>query len=91
MDPEDMYNALLGALTEHHKKLEEDAPRIGSMMPIAPFEAETDDGDHARVVGIVTNPGADVLDFVVVKTLSGGELIATTEGSVWAVKKEEAA
>jgi len=90
MDPEDMYNALLGALTDHQKKMEEDAPRIGTMMAMAPFDAETDDNERVRVVGLVTNPGADMIDFVVLKTLEGGEMIAVTEGSVWPVKEKAA-
>jgi len=31
------------------------------------------------------------IDFVVLKTLSGGEIIPTTEGSLWPVERKEAA
>lgn len=91
MEPEEMYEAVLAALTDHAAKLAEDAPRIGTMMAMAPFDAETDDNERVRVVGLVTNPGADMIDFVCLKTLEGGETIAVTEGSVWPVKKEEKA
>ncbi|WP_315924849.1 hypothetical protein [Mesorhizobium sp. SP-1A] len=85
MDGEEMYHAFLGALTDHAAKLAEDARRVGALMPIEPFDAETVDDERVRVVGVVTNPGSDCLDFVVLKTLEGGEVIPTTEGSVWPV------
>jgi hypothetical protein len=86
MDGEEMYHAVLGALADHAAKQAEDAPRVGALMRIAPFDAETCDNEPVRVVGVVTNPGSDCLDFVVLKTLEGGEVIPTTEGSVWPVK-----
>lgn len=88
MDGEDIYNAVIGALADHQKKMEEDSPRHGAMMPISPFDAETIDDERVRVVGVIQNPGADCLDFVVLKTLEGGEMIPTTEGSVWPTEKE---
>lgn len=81
-----MYNAVLGALAEHRRETEEDAPRLSAgMMAIAPFDAETEDGERVRVVGVVANPALDMLNFVVLKTLDGGEIIPTDEGSVWAI------
>lgn len=87
MEPEDLYNAVLGALTDHARKQEQETPSISSgMLPVEPFDAETDDNVRVRVVGIVSNPASETLDFVVLKTLNGGEIIPTTEGSVWAIE-----
>ncbi|MBZ9698812.1 hypothetical protein [Mesorhizobium sp. CO1-1-9] len=92
MDGEEMYHAVLEALTDHHKRLEEDASRLSAgIMAIAPFDAETADDESVSVVGIVSNPIDGCLDFVVLKTLEGGEMIPTTEGSVWPLAKRKAA
>jgi hypothetical protein len=86
MDASKMYDAFLGALSDHAKKQAEDESRLTSgMIPIAPFDAETIDDERVRVVGIVSNVAHDMLDFVVIKTMPGGEMIPTTEGSLWPV------
>ncbi|TGQ94622.1 hypothetical protein EN851_03440 [Mesorhizobium sp. M8A.F.Ca.ET.208.01.1.1] len=90
LEQEDVYHAMLAALTEHQRQRNEDAPSLGQMMPIAPFDAETFDDERVKVVGVIRNPGMDVLDFVVIKTLEGGEMTPATESSVWPLTKEAA-
>lgn len=86
MEYEDMRAAVLAALEYHSEKQEERAPTVAAgMLPIEPFEAETGDGEPCRAIGVVTNPGADHIEFVVLKTLDGGEMFPTTEGSLWRV------
>ena len=92
MDPNEMYGAVLDALTDHAKKREEDAPRKAvGMMSIQPFDAETADDESVRAVGVIAYGDMNDIDFVVLKTLSGGEIIPTTEGSLWPVERKEAA
>lgn len=90
MDYDEMRAAVFAALEDHREKQEEAAPTVGAgMLPIEPFEAETSDGELCRAIGVVTNPGADCIEFVVLKTLDGGEMFPTTESSLW--KREAAA
>ncbi len=84
MDYEDVYNAMLSALEDHARERGDELPQLSpGMMAIEPFEAECSDGGRCRAVGVVTNPAQDALDFVVLKEYDGGELVPTTEGSLW--------
>lgn len=86
MDYDDVYNAMLSALEDHARKQAEDAPQLSpGMMAIEPFEAECSDGGRCRAIGVVTSPAQDALDFVVLKEYGEGELVPTTEGSLWRV------
>lgn len=86
MEWEDIYSATLSAMEEHARKQAEDAPQLSpGMMAIEPFEAECSDGGRCRAIGVVTNPAQDALDFVVIKEYGEGELVPTTEGSLWRV------
>lgn len=86
MEYDDVYNAMLSALEDHARKRSEDAPQLSpGLIPIEPFDAENADGERCRAVGVVTNPAQDALDFVVLKEYDGGELVPTTEGSLWRV------
>lgn len=87
MDYDDMRAAVLDALEEHARKQEERAPTVAAgMMAIEPFDAENIDGEPCRAIGVVTNPGADCIEFIVLKTVDGGEMFPTTEGSLWKLK-----
>lgn len=81
---EDIRNAMLDALNEHARLRDEEANTTSpGMMAIEPFDAENSDGEPCRAVGVVTNPLQDFIEFVVIKECAGGELIPTTEGSLW--------
>ncbi|WP_242221177.1 hypothetical protein [Shinella zoogloeoides] len=86
MEYEDMRAAVLAALEDHSQK---QSPRLGAIMRIEPFEAETADDEPCRAIGVVVSTDGDCLDFVVIKEVGDGELIPTTEGSLW--KREKAA
>lgn len=86
MDYEDMRAAVLAALEDHSEKQQ---PRFGALMRIEPFEAETAGDEPCRAIGVVVSPDGDCLDFVVIKDVGDGELIPTTESSLW--KREAAA
>lgn len=91
MEYEDVYNAMLSALEDHARKQNDDLPQLSrGMMAIEPFEAECSDGGRCRAIGVVTNPAQDALDFVVIKEYGEGELIPTTEGSLWRLTLDEA-
>ncbi|MCD1266845.1 hypothetical protein B5M44_21520 [Shinella sumterensis] len=84
MDYEDMRTAMFDALEGHAKQQEERAPTVAAgMIRIDPFDAENIDGEPCRAIGVVTNPGSDYIEFVVLKTVDGGEMFPTTEGSLW--------
>lgn len=86
MEWEDIYSAMLSAMEEHARKQAEDAPQLSTgLIAIEPFDAENIDGERCKAVGIVTNPGSDAFDFIVLKEFKGGELVPTTEGSLWRV------
>jgi|GEM_PF-1521262 hypothetical protein len=90
MEYEDMRAAMLDAMEEHVKKQEERAPTVASgMLAIEPFDAENIEGETCRAIGVVTNPDADYIEFIVLKTVDGGEIFPTTEGSLW--RREAAA
>lgn len=92
MDPNEMYGAVLDALTDHAKKHEENSPRKAvGMMAIQPFDAETTDNEAVRAVGVIAYGDMDDIDFVVLKTLPSGEIIPSTECVLWAVEGKEAA
>lgn len=92
MDPNEMYAAFHEALTDHAKEQKEDAPRKAvGMMTIQPFDAKTEEDEPVRAVGVIAYGDMDDIDFVVLKTLPGGEIIPATEGSLWAVQRKEAA
>lgn len=86
MEYEDMRAAVLAALEDHSEKQQ---PRFGALMRIEPFDAETSDEEPCKAIGVVVSPDGDCLDFVVIKDVGDGELIPTTEGSLW--KREKAA
>lgn len=86
MDYDEMRAAVLAALEDHSEK---QSPRLGAMMPIEPFDAENSDDEPCRAIGVVVSTEGDCLDFVVIKDVGGGELIPTTEGSLW--RREAAA
>ena len=91
MEWEDIYSAMLAAMEEHDRKQREDAPQLSpGMMAIEPFDAENADGERCRAVGVVTSPAQDAFDFVVIKEFKGGELVPTTEGSLWRLTLDEA-
>ena len=83
MDCEDFYAATLAALDAHASKERENTTRLGGMMNIPPFDAVTFDDEPCRAVGVVLNADGECLDFVVIKECAGGELIPTTESSLW--------
>lgn len=86
MEATEVYEAVLQALTEHSQKQAEDAAQIATgMIAIPPFEAETEDGEAVRAVGVVTNPATGFLDFITIKTVAGGEILASTEAGLWPV------
>lgn len=83
MDYDEMRAAVLAALEDHSEK---QPHRFGAIMPIEPFDAETSDEEPCRAIGVVVSTDGDCLDFVVIKDVGDGELIPTTEGSLWKLK-----
>ncbi len=66
------------------------AQHFTSMIQIEPFDAESDDEERLRVVGIVADASDDTFDFIAIKTLENGEMIPVREGSVWPVRQRKA-
>jgi predicted cupin superfamily sugar epimerase len=84
MEYEDMRAAMLDALSEHARQQEERAPTVAAgMLPVAPFQAETEDSERVTVIGVATNPAHDYLEFVVIKEDEDGEIYPTTAGTLW--------
>ncbi|MBC2887278.1 hypothetical protein H7Q97_18010 [Ochrobactrum sp. CM-21-5] len=58
------------------------------MIQIEPFDAETEDDEKLRVVGIVQGTDDETFDFIAIKTLENGEMYPTREATVWSVSQK---